>query len=272
MGPEIHTGRPKGGAWVAAWLGLSRPVAHDAIARAGFAADEVDRYCPRCGESTGPGEATQDGCGECRGKPAIADRVVRLARYDPPLKEWISAIKYEGWIEMGEALGAMLAARIGAMDSIDPASAIIVPVPMPWQRRLYRGVDHARVIAEATARQLKLNLFTILSKRNGEPQVARASSTERRRGRRDWIRIRRRIGGWPLEGVHVILVDDVRTTGMTLRTCARLLRGLRAARITAAVLAVADSPARRGRNEATTDADDTAGAASRTNPANEPCL
>jgi len=233
-------------ALVEAWLGLSRPVARDAIERAEFTPDHFESYCARCGESVGPGEAMPDGCGECRRKPATADRVIRLGRYDSPLKEWISGIKYEGWTEMGEALGALLAQRIAASAAIDPAQAIVVPVPMPWQRRLYRGIDHARFIAEAASRHLHLRLFPILTKRNGEPQVAVATATQRRRGRKDWIRIRRRMGGWPLDGLHVILVDDVRTTGTTLRTCARLLRGLGAERTVAAVLAVTDSPARRG--------------------------
>jgi ComF family protein len=248
MAQSVHRDRPTVSALVEAWLGLSRPVAGDAIERARFAPDPFESYCARCGESTGPGEAMPDGCGECRRKPAIADRVIRLGRYDPPLKEWISAIKYEGWTEMGEVLGALLAQRIAASRSIEPAKTIVVPVPMPWQRRLYRGIDHARLIAEGASRHLHLRLFPILTKRNGEPQVAVAAATDRRHSRKDWIRIRRRIGGWPLDGLHVILVDDVTTTGTTLRTCAKLLRSLGAERIIAAVLAVTDSPSRRGRS------------------------
>ncbi len=231
------------GAVVETWLGLSRPVARDAIADANFAADPYEMYCPRCGSSVGLGEAVSDGCAECRGEPAIADRVIRLARYDSPLRDWVAALKYEGWAEIGTALGTMLGHQIGTSGFVDLANAIVVPVPMPWQRRIYRGIDHARVIAEAAARALKVDLFPILAKRNGQPQVQRTAS-ERRRGRKDWIRVRRRLGGWPLDGLDVILVDDVKTTGTTLRTCRRLLKELGAARVIVAVLAVADSPAR----------------------------
>ncbi|HWB18803.1 MAG TPA: phosphoribosyltransferase family protein, partial [Phycisphaerales bacterium] len=45
-------------------------------------------------------------------------------------------------------------------------------------------------------------------------------------------------------GVHFILVDDVRTTGASIRAAARLLRALKPAKIIAAVLAVSDARAR----------------------------
>jgi ComF family protein len=230
--------------FVESWIGLSKPVAEAALQRAAFVADPPEEYCARCGESSGPGEAGADGCASCRRGPAVADRVVRLGRYAPPLKDWIAGIKYEGWTEMAEVLGRLLGDRVRESMSSDSSRTLVVPVPMPWQRRIYRGLDHARMIAEAVARQIERPIIPVLAKRHGEPQANRTRS-ERTRSRKDWIRARRRIGGWNLRGLDVILVDDVRTTGTTLRTCVRVLRGLGAASATVAVLAVADSPARR---------------------------
>jgi ComF family protein len=173
--------------------------------------------------------------------------VIRLGPYKAPIEGWIKKAKYERWTEMAELLGTTLGQRVAASGPLDRALTIVAPIPMPWQRRVFRGVDHARIMADAVARTVGVDLHRILSKRNGAVQAGQ-TATERRRGRRNWMKVKRRWGGWPLNGMHVILVDDVKTTGTTLRTAARLLRGLGAARVTAAVVAVADDPARRSRS------------------------
>jgi len=64
------------------------------------------------------------------------------------------------------------------------------------------------------------------------------------------IRIRLRVGGWPIEGRHVVLVDDVRTTGATIRRGVRMLRQLQPASVTAAgVFTMAVRHIRRERSD-----------------------
>lgn len=233
-------------AFIERWFGLSYPPVHRAVAEAAFAPDSPESWCGRCGGSVGPGEGGPGGCAGCADEPAVADDFVRLGAYDGPMRDWITAGKYEGWSEMLEALGAMLGRSVLSRHSIDPARSIIVPVPMPWQRRMYRGIDHTRVIADAAARAMRLDIACALRKRL-EPPRASLTATERRRHRKGWITVRRRSGGWPLTGSTIVLVDDVKTTGTTLRLCARLLRDLGADRVIAAVLAVADERGRRPR-------------------------
>ncbi len=227
-------------------FGLSYPPVHRAIRQAGFAPDAPASWCPRCGGSVGPGEGGADGCASCRDEPSIADAFVRLGVYDGPLRDWVTAGKYDGWSEMLEALGALLGRVVAAQHALEPRRSIIVPVPMPWQRRLYRGIDHTRLIADGAAREMKLEVACVLRKRL-EPAQASLSAAERRRPRKGWIVARKRWGGWPLARATVVLIDDIKTTGATLRTCARMLRELGAVRVIAAVLAVADEKGRRMR-------------------------
>ncbi|MHC4991658.1 MAG: ComF family protein [Planctomycetota bacterium] len=230
---------------IGAWIGLTLPTAARLIERSGWRANARDDYCHRCGDSVGIGEVESGGCGTCRGRPALADSVVRLGAYEPPLRDWIVAIKFRRWDEMALALGEMLAVVISDEHrATSPNRTVVVPAPMPPLRRLHRGIDHARVIATGVARALQVPLVPVLARADGPPQVTRTASARRRLGGRG-LRLRRHWGGRPLEGLDLILVDDVRTTGGTLRPAVTLLRRLSPARISVAVLAVAgrDAPA-----------------------------
>ena len=126
---------------------------------------------------------------------------------------------------------------------VDPSRTVVVPMPMPWQRRLSRGIDHARVLATAVARRLDAPVHPVLVKPNGPPQMSLSRSGRARRGAAG-MKVRRgdRRRSW--QGLHVVVVDDVRTTGATMRGAIRLLRRGGPLRVIAAVLAVADHPGR----------------------------
>jgi predicted amidophosphoribosyltransferase len=134
------------------WIGWTFPPVERAFAQANWSPDSSSDYCQRCGDGVGPGEATDEGCGTCRQgselEGGIADGVIRLGAYVDPLRGWVHAIKYQRWQEMAEAFGGQLAEALRASGRIDLARAAIVPMPMPWQRRLYRGIDHALLLAQ----------------------------------------------------------------------------------------------------------------------------
>jgi predicted amidophosphoribosyltransferase len=246
------------------WIGWSFPPPQRAMDEAGWRPDDRSDYCGRCGDSVGQGEATAEGCATCRKggelSGGLGDGVVRLGPYFEPLRGWVHAVKYYGWQEMAEALGRLLgrcvvSARVDSGDEpvVDLDRAVVVPMPMPWQRRVYRGVDHALEIARAAAAEIGCPIARIMTRANHPPQV-RLSASERKRSGGRGLRVRARIGwsgwkrgvaAWPLDGLDVMLVDDVRTTGATLRAAARLLAGLKPRRIVCGVIGVSDSAARR---------------------------
>ncbi|MCZ6835751.1 MAG: phosphoribosyltransferase family protein [Planctomycetota bacterium] len=249
------------------WLGFATPQIAVEMKARNWRPDRRGSYCPRCGVTIAPapapgfvhadgigersGELTDSGCGSCRGKPKLADGFVRLGSYSEVLREWILNVKYRGWAEMGEVLGRALGAAMQETDSdFNPASSIVVPMPMPWPRRMYRGIDHARVIAQGLSWECNIPMLSVLSKRNGPPQVSMPTSQRRRSGSRglSMNSIRRfKPGARWLAGADLILVDDVTTTGASLRAATRLLRTLKPRTIMAAVVAVADDPSRRER-------------------------
>ena len=254
------------------WIGYAFPPPWRAIEQASWRPDVPGAYCQRCGDSVGAGEASETGCGTCREGAeldgGIADGVIRLGIFTDDLREWIHAIKFGKWTEMGEELGRRLGDAVKTAHVVDAQRAIVVPTPMPWQRRMFRGVDHSLMIAKAVARQLHAPLVNVLSRGNYMPQVSLPPSIRKRSGSHG-LRVRNRWlwDSWihlikearnngssrpsvkALEGVQIVLVDDVRTTGATLKAAARLLRTLKPEKVVCAVVAVSDSRARRERNE-----------------------
>lgn len=100
----------------------------------------------------------------------------------------------------------------------------VVPVPTTWWRRLVRGYNPAALLADEIARLRGLPSFPkALTRKRG----ARQSRTEGAL-RTDLSRLTFAFSRLPVaEGAHVLLVDDVATTGTTLASCALALRRAR---------------------------------------------
>ena len=226
-------------------LGAGLPAPADAMAGAGFVPDAPWSWCARCGGALADAGLRVHGAARCRRDACAAprrdgapDRVVRLGAHDGPLRAWVVDVKHASWEAMGETLGSMLGRQLRACGAVTTAGedAVIVPVPSPWLRTRARGIDHAGCIAAAAARELRVPCVRALRQRLGGTQVDASARSDRLARRARFIA--RASASARLAGRHVVLVDDVRTTGATLAEASQVLRSLGVARITAAVLTV----------------------------------
>jgi predicted amidophosphoribosyltransferase len=204
--------------------------------------DPFDAYCDRCGVHIGPHEADDQGCAHCRGSRFPWNQFVRLAAYDEPMVEWIHQIKFTRYVTLAHQLGAQLGERLLAA-GLDPKRAVITPMPTTWRRRVSRGIDHAGEIARGAASVIGCDLVRYLA-RDHSPSQRAVQPAHRTRNVAKAFRPRRDLA---LRGWDVVLVDDVCTSGATLRAAGRELARLRPDMLWAAVLAVSDDDARRAR-------------------------
>ncbi|MCP4709176.1 MAG: ComF family protein [Planctomycetes bacterium] len=116
-----------------------------------------------------------------------------------------------------------------------------MPIPLHWRRRWSRRYDQAQLLTRATQLALKQQNLSIpvncdlLRIRHTAPQTSMAHS-HRLQNLKGAFAVR---SDAPLQGKHICLIDDVTTTGTTLRIAGRTLIKAGAAQVSAAVIAVA---------------------------------
>ena len=213
------------------------------VQKLGWKPDPFDTYCDRCGVHVGPNEVDDRGCSHCRGSRPPWDQFVRLSSYEGEMVGWIHQIKFTRFTSLAEIMGRTLGERL-LQAGLDGSRALVVPMPTTWRRRVVRGIDHAGDIARGVSRGSGGRLTCLMKRKHCPSQrTLPASGRIRNAGKAAFS-----LPGRPdLKGWDVILVDDVCTTGATLRAAARVLKKAGPDMLWVAVLAVSDEDARRAR-------------------------
>src|SRR5512145_2046254 len=167
-------------------------------------------------------------CGRCAASPPHFDRATALADYRPPVDGMVTALKFGARLDLAAVFGGLLARRADA-----DRDALVVPVPLAFERMSERGFNQslqiARAYCRASGRELAADLVRRV--RHTPPQQSLALEARRRNIRGAFVASR------PLGGASVIVIDDVMTSGSTIDELARVLRAAGAARVHALVVA-----------------------------------
>lgn len=139
-----------------------------------------------------------------------------IYREESPYRKIIHAFKYNGNKGLGRHMGEMLARRLresGLYNDID----VIVPVPLHPLKKWKRGYNQATIIAEAIGRVLgKPVEERVLRRKKFTSTQTKKDSISRWDNVAEAFSIK---NGSKFTGRHVLLVDDVLTTGATLEAC-----------------------------------------------------
>lgn len=132
------------------------------------------------------------------------------------------SLKYHGNIAAGRYFAGMLADEMIASGFYSDIDAV-VPVPLHWTRRWSRGYNQAEVIGKVIASALGVPLRTDIMKRLRRTKTQTRLSIEGKTANvHGAFGVRK---GSDLKGLsHILLVDDVFTTGATLHSCLLALR------------------------------------------------
>ena len=181
-------------------------------------------FCPRCGTPIDP---LLPLC-HCQGN---AIPVVAAGVFTGPLREAVHRLKYNGQTAGGPALAELLRPCL----SLAAGNSLLVPVALHPARLRERGYNQSAILARALAAAPGQLAEGALRRVRRTDAQASLSASERARNVDGAFRADPRI----CAGRAIILIDDVCTTGATLRAAAEALRDAGAAEVSAAVLAAA---------------------------------
>jgi ComF family protein len=176
-----------------------------------------DQACPACAMPDTGGLL----CADCLNEPApVLDQVVAPYRYDYPINRIIQAFKFND----RTGVASIIADTFKAMfdNGLIELPDMILPIPLHRDRLRTRGYNQAGLLAQAVAERLPtpLDRHGLVRSRHTLPQPG-LNKMQRRRNVKRAFEFQ---GDWCGRCRYVVVLDDVMTTGATLREAARELK------------------------------------------------
>jgi len=173
--------------------------------------------CTVCGRPLSGPQDTSHICGQCIKDPPPFDTARSLFYYQEPVKTLIHRVKYS---DDGYALRALssLAREYMAPDLMEPD--LIIPIPLHPKRLRKRGFNQSLRLAMGIFPHIPVATNSLIKVLDTRPQTG-LSRKERLKNVENAFAVANPVPG----GVKtVLLLDDVYTTGATVKACARVLR------------------------------------------------
>ena len=179
--------------------------------------------CERCGEPSFRGLE----CRLCTAWPSGLSRARSAVWLEDSARDAVHQLKYEGWSRVAESMA-------DAMRGLEPLTGqvCLVPVPLGAGRQRRRGYNQSERIASALHAKTRLDLRTDLLLRVRETQTQTALTPESRQAN-----VIGAFSARAADGLNLVLVDDVFTTGATLAAAAAALMTSGASRVEAVTFA-----------------------------------
>jgi ComF family protein len=172
-------------------------------------------------------------CALCRMGLRGFDAVYSYGSYEGSLRELIHVFKYSKVRPLARHFGEWLAVALPREQSFD----VVVPMPLHWYKRWQRGFNQSELLAQEISRRWNVPVRNLVRRKRATASQAGLTSAKRRANVQGAFSVPR---GRRLDGLRVLLVDDVITTGATASACAQTLKRAGAKHVTVLALARAD--------------------------------
>lgn len=148
--------------------------------------------------------------------------------YDPLIKQLIHSYKFERAIAASRPIAELLTRfDVSLYDAV-------IPIPTAPRRIRVRGYDHILLVTKYIGRQGQLRLLPALQRISNSRQVGATRAVRIKQAQHSYQCVPRYKA--ELQGKHVLLIDDLVTTGATLEATAHLLKQVGARSVSALVL------------------------------------
>jgi competence protein ComFC len=172
------------------------------------------KICLKCGK---PSHYVVDECRECRDAGFVFIQSRALGLYEDHLKELIHRLKYNNCRGLAEIFAGLLINRL------EPgffALDLITSVPMSKEKQIQRGFNQAQLFGRQLSVQSDKPFKEMLLLRRETKDQSKLEASERAKNVKGAFALK---PGMTLDGLNILLVDDVFTTGSTVNECSKAL-------------------------------------------------
>lgn len=183
-------------------------------------------HCPICARPRDVAAV----CDLCLRQPPEFDRLLCAFLFEGTMRQAIHRLKYRGARHLAEPLAHLLLDELGRV----PRPDLVVPVPLHPARYASRGYNQSALLADVIGRALAVTV-----REDGLRRIRDTPAQVSLSGPARWLNVRGAFEATAsdLRGRSVLLIDDVATTGSTLRAASLALKSAGAGRVDAMVLA-----------------------------------
>lgn len=175
-------------------------------------------FCMKCGKPVEKEEGEL--CKNCQNRMPLFDKAYPMLLYRKKVPEALARFKYKNDRQIGKILIEELGKETLAELKRLPVDGI-VPVPMHWKKEKLRGYNQAYLLAKEIGRILELPVYKNYLVRT----ISTVAQKELTAGeRKKNIKKAFKIGKNVVKLEHILLVDDIYTTGATASACAGVLK------------------------------------------------
>lgn len=189
----------------------------------------IERGCVRCGR---PLEDDDHKCTYCGSTRFSFDDCCALGLYRGEIRRAVHLLKYHGKRSLAVPLGKLVSLKLTSMPWISSVECL-VPVPLFRERLRWRGYNQASLLAGVIGKELQLPVLEVLVRVRDTGSQTGFNRVKRRKNLRGAFDY----SGALERGSHVLLIDDVLTSGATAHEASCSLKSGGAGRVSVAVLA-----------------------------------
>ncbi|MGB5627300.1 MAG: ComF family protein, partial [Woeseiaceae bacterium] len=175
----------------------------------------VENACPLCAAPVGTALPYGVHCADCQSHPPEIQATVAPLLYEFPVDAGLKALKFGRSLYYATAFAELLLLQMPRLSSDIDA---LLPVPLHWRRQAFRGFNQATELSRPLAKRCGLPIIAGVSRGRATAFQSGLSAPQRRRNLRNVFVVKK-----GLHNHHVLIVDDVVTTGETTRQLAKAL-------------------------------------------------
>ena len=175
----------------------------------------IAKACLRCAQPVATALRPGVFCAACQKNPPPQRATVAPLRYAFPVDAGLKALKFGRRLYYAPAFAELLCPE---MQRLAGQVDAMLPVPLHWRRQAFRGFNQAAEICRPLASRFSLPVISDVIRCRATPFQSGLAARERHRNLRRAFAVRK-----PLYSRHVLIVDDVVTTGATTRQLAKVL-------------------------------------------------